>query len=106
MTTSCHGRQRDDSLAPHLDEPTEGITPMEAAVIAQKSPMTVSVEAGKKYAWCACGKSTSQPFCDGSHKGGEFKPLIFVAERSEVLWLCACKQTRTQPHCDGTHNSL
>jgi CDGSH-type Zn-finger protein len=25
------------------------------------------VEAGKDYFWCACGRSASQPFCDGSH---------------------------------------
>ncbi len=23
----------------------------------------------KSYWWCACGRSKSQPFCDGSHKG-------------------------------------
>jgi Uncharacterized conserved protein len=79
---------------------------MTAAVIAQKSPIPVAVEAGRKYAWCACGRSATQPFCDGAHKGSEFTPLIFTAERSETLWLCACKQTRRQPTCDGTHKSL
>ena len=37
--------------------------------IAQKSPYRMEVEAGKSYWWCACGKSASQPFCDGSHQG-------------------------------------
>ena len=30
----------------------------------------------KKYAWCACGESTNQPFCDGSHKGTGFSPIL------------------------------
>ena len=43
--------------------------------IAAKSPFAIDVETGKDYYWCACGKSKSQPFCDGSHKGSEFTPL-------------------------------
>ena len=34
-----------------------------------RSRCAVNVEAGKSYWWCACGRSKSQPFCDGSHKG-------------------------------------
>ena len=41
-------------------------------VIAQKAPCPVNVEAGKTYAWCSCGLSKNQPFCDGSHKGTGF----------------------------------
>ena len=40
---------------------------------AQKEPYKVSVEAGKKYFWCACGRSKKQPFCDGSHGGTGFE---------------------------------
>ena len=29
---------------------------------AQKAPYGVDVEAGKDYAWCACGRSAKQPF--------------------------------------------
>ncbi|MGK7371680.1 MAG: CDGSH iron-sulfur domain-containing protein, partial [Candidatus Halalkalibacterium sp. M3_1C_030] len=28
----------------------------------------MEIEAGT-YAWCACGESDNQPYCDGSHKG-------------------------------------
>ena len=38
-------------------------------LIAQKAPFPVQVEAGRSYWWCACGRSKTQPFCDGSHKG-------------------------------------
>ena len=42
--------------------------------IAQKSPIKVRLEAGKTYYWCACGLSRNQPWCDGSHRGGPFRP--------------------------------
>ncbi len=31
----------------------------------------------KNYFWCSCGMSKSQPFCDRSHAGTEFKPIKF-----------------------------
>jgi len=40
---------------------------MSEARIVQKGPFFVTVEAGKQYDGCACGRSASQPFCDGSH---------------------------------------
>ena len=66
----------------------------------------VNVEAGKSYWWCACGRSKKQPFCDGSHKGTEFSPREFKAEKSEEAWFCACKRTGKQPMCDGSHKKL
>ena len=40
---------------------------MTEAVVAQKAPYVVAVKAGESYWWCACGRSKTQPFCDGSH---------------------------------------
>jgi CDGSH iron-sulfur domain-containing protein 3 len=40
---------------------------MSEAVVAQKGPFAVELRAGRTYAWCACGRSARQPFCDGSH---------------------------------------
>lgn len=74
--------------------------------IAAKEPKAIDVEAGKSHAWCSCGKSRNQPFCDGSHKGSEFTPMMFKAEESKTVYLCQCKQTSNPPYCDGTHNSL
>ena len=79
---------------------------MADAHIAQKSPYAVDVEAGKKYFWCACGKSATQPFCDGTHKGSEFVPLAYTAEAAKTLYFCGCKATGKAPLCDGTHNKL
>lgn len=79
---------------------------MEKPVIAQKSPIAVDVKKGQTYYWCACGKSASQPFCDGAHKGTSFTPLAFTAEKDETAYICACKHTKTPPFCDGAHKSL
>ncbi len=74
--------------------------------VAKKGPFAVQVEAGKEYYWCACGKSKGQPFCDGSHKGSEFKPMSFKASKSETAYFCGCKQTNSPVMCDGTHKTL
>ncbi len=74
--------------------------------IAQKAPYPIDVTAGEKYFWCACGKSASQPFCDGSHKDTDFTPLPYTAERDRTLFFCGCKHSGGAPLCDGTHNSL
>lgn len=74
--------------------------------VAAKAPIAVELEAGKTYAWCACGHSKSQPFCDGSHSGTEFKPLVFKAEEKKTAYLCQCKHSNNKPYCDGTHKSL
>jgi len=74
--------------------------------IAQKGPYEIAVEAGKSYWWCACGKSASQPFCDGSHKGSGLSPIEFRAETEDLVYFCGCKQSGDKPCCDGTHDTL
>lgn len=74
--------------------------------IAARSPFAVDVEQGKDYWWCACGRSQSQPFCDGSHKGSEFSPIKFTAAESKTVYLCGCKHSKNKPFCDGTHKTL
>lgn len=76
------------------------------AVVAQVGPYQVELQAGKPYFWCSCGRSTRQPFCDGSHKGTSFQPVRFVAESSGTFNLCGCKSTDDKPFCDGAHNML
>lgn len=79
---------------------------MNEPVIASKGPYQVEVEAGKVYYWCACGRSKTQPFCDGSHQGSGFEPIAHTAEKSGPAWFCGCKRSGTQPMCDGTHKNL
>lgn len=79
---------------------------MSEAIAAQNEPYVVELEEGKTYAWCSCGRSAKQPFCDGSHKTTTLQPVMFKAEKSGKAYLCGCKATKGEPHCDGTHKSL
>jgi quercetin dioxygenase-like cupin family protein/CDGSH-type Zn-finger protein len=80
---------------------------MSSPAVARPKPCLVTVQAGRTYFWCACGRSAQQPFCDGSHRGTEFSPIKFVAgPQDEELLFCGCKQTRTAPFCDGAHTNL
>lgn len=72
----------------------------------QKAPYEVEVVEGKKYLWCACGRSNKQPFCDGSHAGTDFKPVVHEAKAGGKEFFCGCKHTGTPPLCDGTHETL
>ena len=73
--------------------------------IAQKSPYVIDVKPGK-YAWCACGLSSNQPYCDGSHKGTSFSPVIEeVKEEKKIAW-CGCKHSKNGVYCDGSHNKI
>ena len=73
--------------------------------IPQKGPYAVELAPGD-YWWCACGMSRSQPFCDGSHKGGEFTPVKFSMTEAQKVWLCGCKRSAGKPFCDGSHKKL
>lgn len=70
------------------------------------APIEASLEAGRQYYWCACGRSKSQPFCDGSHKGTDFVPKAFKVDENKKAWLCTCKKTDNAPFCDGTHKKI
>jgi CDGSH-type Zn-finger protein len=74
-------------------------------VIAQKSPYVLDLDAGT-YWWCACGKSTDQPFCDGSHEGTGISPVLLEMKEKGQVRFCGCKHSKNAPRCDGTHKSL
>jgi len=70
----------------------------------QNAPYAVAVEAGKSYYWCSCGKSKTQPFCDGSHQGTSFRPEEYKATESKTVYFCGCKKTANKPLCDSSHS--
>lgn len=67
----------------------------------QVDPYPVQVREGETYAWCSCGLSTIQPWCDGSHAGTGFEPIEFVAPISGEFYLCGCKRSDNKPYCFG-----
>lgn len=84
------------------EQPIKMTTPK----VAGTEPVCVQTEAGKTYAWCTCGLSEKQPFCDGKHNQIEdkpFKSLKVTFDAAEEAWFCVCKQTKTPPFCDGSH---
>ena len=79
---------------------------MSKPVIADNKPIKVSLSKGQEYHFCTCGKSKSQPFCDGSHIGTSFTPKVIVSEEGGDAYLCACKHSSNIPFCDGTHQKF
>ena len=75
-------------------------------IIAQKAPYPVEVEAGRSYFWCRCGRSSRQPFCDGSHKDTDITPMKWEAEESRRVFFCGCKHSANGALCDGSHNRI
>jgi CDGSH-type Zn-finger protein len=73
----------------------------------QNSPYVKDEQPGRK-AWCSCGESANQPYCDGSHarkNTGKAPMLCEVAEAKKVAW-CGCRESKTKPFCDGSHRAL
>lgn len=68
------GKQAGARAMPRAGGTQRRIRPMAQAVAAQQGPYGVTVKAGRKYFWCACGLSKRQPFCDGSHSGTDIAP--------------------------------
>lgn len=79
---------------------------MSEPTIASKSPFAIDVEKGKTYYFCTCGKSATQPFCDGAHKGSDFSPIAHTPDENKTVYACGCKKSKNLPFCDGTHHDL
>ncbi len=73
--------------------------------VVQKAPFIIELEPGT-YWWCACGRSATQPFCDGSHKGTQFSPKKVEITEKRKVGLCGCKHSANAPLCDGSHKTL
>ncbi|MCP4197123.1 MAG: glutamate synthase [Proteobacteria bacterium] len=76
---------------------------MKNPIIADNKPVNIQLTKGQEYHFCTCGKSKSQPLCDGSHTGTTFTPRVIIPSEDTDAWLCACKHSRNKPYCDGSH---
>ncbi len=79
---------------------------MEKSKVAGREPKLVELKQGETHAWCACGRSSNQPWCDGSHQVTSITPTVLTVDESKTAAICMCKQTKNPPYCDGTHMSL
>lgn len=71
----------------------------------QKMPY-VREEQPRKVAWCACGESANQPYCDGAHarlNTGKTPIVVEISEPKKVAW-CGCRRSEKKPFCDGSHS--
>ena len=78
-------------------EPTEALP-----IASRDGPYVVQVEAGRRYRWCSCGLSATQPWCDDAHVGTDFEPIVFEAPISGEFHMCGCRQSNNKPYCFGT----
>ncbi|KAG7238207.1 hypothetical protein INR49_031122 [Caranx melampygus] len=94
-----------ESCRPTTSPSVQSVLVSTQPVPAARVPCRVKLTAGKRYAWCACGHSKKQPFCDGAHRTAapSIPPLRFTPDKDKTVMLCACKQTKNAPYCDGSH---
>ena len=81
---------------------------MPERVIAGTAPIILDLQPGTYY-WCSCGRSKSQPFCDGSHEGPPHtgcEPVEFTVTKPQRCALCTCKLTNKGPICDSSHKRI
>lgn len=60
----------------------------------------ISLEPGTHYL-CACGRSQNAPYCNGSHKGTAFKPLVLELESPQTIEISDF-QPQPQPFASRT----
>jgi CDGSH-type Zn-finger protein len=78
---------------------------METPEIAKKGPYVLDMEVSTVY-WCSCGKSSKQPYCDGSHAGSSFTPKKVEVTEAKKVAFCGCKHSKNGAFCDGSHAKL
>lgn len=73
----------------------------------QNKPFVMDMQPGQ-YAWCSCGESAKQPFCDGAHSrlNTGMRPMVTKLDAPKKVAWCGCKESANKPFCDGAHSKL
>ena len=65
-------------------------TIMKNLMNSKGQPYVVDVSANETKYICQCGKTSSSPYCDGTHQGSDIEPLAYTANVDEQLYICGC----------------
>lgn len=72
---------------------------------SKSHPLVTELGVGTYY-WCACGKTRTVPYCDGSHAGSGVTPVPFEVTEPMTQAICSCGLTKNPPFCDGSHVTI
>ena len=79
---------------------------MTDVVVAQKSPSRSRQKPAGNTGGAPAVAARTNRSATAATRAVRLSPDLFVAEKSETLWMCGCKHTEHPPFCDGTHESL
>ncbi len=71
----------------------------------KEQPFFIIDEKPGKVAYCTCKMSSNMPYCDGSHAGTSYKPIIVEVQKARRVAVCGCGKSDKMPYCDGKHDS-
>jgi CDGSH-type Zn-finger protein len=71
---------------------------------SKNSPHIIDAKQGEEIYLCQCGQSAKAPYCDGSHKKTDQRPLVHTVDQDKQLYVCGCGNSTNLPWCDGSHN--
>ena len=73
--------------------------------MSTKEPFFRVEEPAGEVLYCACGRSKSRPYCDGSHGGTGISPwrVEVPAPGGRQMKICGCGKTGIGPFCDDSH---
>ena len=79
---------------------------MSTPIIVQKAPFQQKLKRVDRIFGAPVEKVGNSLLCDGSHKGTDFTPLKYTAEKTGKVFFCGCKQVKTGRFAMGATQSF